>query len=654
MPRHGLAVGCDDGVGRLFEVEEGVAGAQYRKSLPAVRGRLLSLAWHPLGGYLFVGTSVGTIHAWELSTNQELLRINAGDGSGEEQCVWAVQVLRDGTVVSGSSGGNIQFWDGAMGTLLHGFKRHDADVLALALAEPDEEPLAPGTPGTDPAVPPERLEPRVFASGVDSRVACFSRARKSNGGEDWVYVDNKRGHTHDVRSMLVVRSRSGSMVLLSGGNDAQLLVHHVYAFSQEAPVRICKCPEPVLAALATPSGEPESQTEVVADPCMAPGLLLTGQRTQLDLWLLGTTATEQEQAESVSGYAWAEGALVDVRNPPRHMARIAVSGGAHVMAAALSPAGDLVAYSSAPQGTRLVEIRQATGSELALLGQATGFTLGRRKGCQSLPAACQLAFAGRDRLALLRPDGELLIADASSGAVLVRFAELKADRSKDLEGLGPADGREGQATAAQQLSDAASLLCLAGDKWVAIANASRIHLYSLEKLKHHGQLPAPSEEAAITSIAFAPNGENLAAVTADNEVLLYDVVSCRIASWSEEMSEVPRRFRDMPGTVTRISFNPSPEANSALLHTASSLCHVSFSKSATGGEGEQAAPRGGKRRRREDGAAPAGSNFRVLQLENPCLFAAFTGPQSALLVEKAWSEVAATFPPPLYRHRYGT
>lgn len=23
-------------------------------------------------------------------------------------------------------------------------------------------------------------------------------------------------------------------------------------------------------------------------------------------------------------------------------------------------------------------------------------------------------------------------------------------------------------------------------------------------------------------------------------------------------------------------------------------------------------------------------------------------------VEKAWAEVAATFPPPLYRHRYGT
>lgn len=93
--------------------------------------------------------------------------------------MWALRVVRDGTLVSGSSGGSVQFWDGAMGTLLSGFKKHEADILALALAQPDEAPLAPGTPGGPSSSGGQ--QPHVFASGVDSRVACFTRLRQTDG-----------------------------------------------------------------------------------------------------------------------------------------------------------------------------------------------------------------------------------------------------------------------------------------------------------------------------------------------------------------------------------------------------------------------------------------------------------------------------------------
>lgn len=126
---------------------------------------------------------------------------------------------------------------------------------------------------------------------------------------------------------------------------------------------------------------------------------------------------------SVSGYDWSEGALVDLRVPPRHLARIAMSGGGHVMAAALSAAGNLIAYSDALQGTQLVEVRQATGGELALPIQATGLSIGRRKGLVRLPPACQLGFVGTDRLALLRPDGELVIASTATGEVPSRLTK---------------------------------------------------------------------------------------------------------------------------------------------------------------------------------------------------------------------------------------
>ena len=51
--------------------------------------------------------------------------------------------------MSGDSGGSVQFWDGAHGTLLHSFHQHQAGVLALA-----------ASPAGD----------AVFASGIDHQV----------------------------------------------------------------------------------------------------------------------------------------------------------------------------------------------------------------------------------------------------------------------------------------------------------------------------------------------------------------------------------------------------------------------------------------------------------------------------------------------------
>lgn len=77
------------------------------------------------------------------------MRITAAVSTKQPVCVWRLAVLPDGSIVSGSSDGATQFWDGAFGTLLQRFAKHSSDVLAIE-ASPD---------GRD-----------VFASGVDSRV----------------------------------------------------------------------------------------------------------------------------------------------------------------------------------------------------------------------------------------------------------------------------------------------------------------------------------------------------------------------------------------------------------------------------------------------------------------------------------------------------
>ena len=84
----------------------------------------------------------------------------AGDGSGKEHCVWQSLVLCDGTMVTGDSNGNVQFWDAQLGTRTAAFKVHAADVLALA-ASPDGN--------------------AVFAAGVDPQLALYKRVPGSKG-----------------------------------------------------------------------------------------------------------------------------------------------------------------------------------------------------------------------------------------------------------------------------------------------------------------------------------------------------------------------------------------------------------------------------------------------------------------------------------------
>lgn len=74
--------------------------------------------------------------------------------------MWAALVLRDGTMVSGDAAGGVQFWDARLGTRLAGFKKHAADVLALAAA-PDGS--------------------AVFAAGVDNQLAVFKLVHGQKG-----------------------------------------------------------------------------------------------------------------------------------------------------------------------------------------------------------------------------------------------------------------------------------------------------------------------------------------------------------------------------------------------------------------------------------------------------------------------------------------
>ncbi|XP_024356552.1 WD repeat-containing protein PCN isoform X2 [Physcomitrium patens] len=277
-----VALACEDGVVRIFEVATAQHGLVYRKSFPRVIGRILSVAWTWDGGRLVAGGSDGCIRCWDIANTREIYRITAGVGgkrSDADLCIWSLLVLRNGDIVSGDSSGSTQFWDGHLGTLLQAQTRHDADVLALA------------TCGDN-----------VFAAGADGRVVQFRRVAESQrldastsdaidvarggSGEKWIYVGSKRTHTHDVKALTIATpilsrvtfgdksgakmdksmkektkrrrtkenpnsgpndhrkwARAQTAMLISGGNDAKLFTYPANGFLSFYPHDVCPCPE---------------------------------------------------------------------------------------------------------------------------------------------------------------------------------------------------------------------------------------------------------------------------------------------------------------------------------------------------------------------------------------------------------------------------
>lgn len=140
-----LAVGCEDGVVRLFRYEAGSLGSssagdvtgsyltngaqstskgstgilEYARSLPTSGSRVLSVAYHPTEKRLFAGCSDGSVRCMEEDTGRVLFRMLGDVLRGSvSTLIWSLLVLPDSTVVTGDSRGQVRnsstLWNGAV------------------------------------------------------------------------------------------------------------------------------------------------------------------------------------------------------------------------------------------------------------------------------------------------------------------------------------------------------------------------------------------------------------------------------------------------------------------------------------------------------------------------------------------------------------
>uniref|UniRef100_A0A671MKT7 Uncharacterized protein n=1 Tax=Sinocyclocheilus anshuiensis TaxID=1608454 RepID=A0A671MKT7_9TELE len=292
-----LAVGCEDGTVKLFEVNEDKI--QFERNLDRQKSRIVSLSWHPSGSKIAAGM-MDMIQIFNVETGHSIHRMLADRGVGtsrsKECVVWSVVYLSDGTIISGDSVGMVKLWDDQTGTLIKSHNVTKCDVLTLSVSQ-NEDSLVAGT--------------------SEGTVVQFQFVSMVLGKDDkeWVRTRTFKNHTHDIRAVVEITT-----AVVSGGMDAQLVVKplldKIEVRSAASALRKIHFPHRRLVFCARNSG-----------------LMLFQYPGRLELWRLG----ESE----------GKGCSVFVKRNPEKLLHLKVKGEDHIHCSALSPCGEWIVYSTA-------------------------------------------------------------------------------------------------------------------------------------------------------------------------------------------------------------------------------------------------------------------------------------------------------------------
>ncbi|KAB8337066.1 hypothetical protein FH972_021370 [Carpinus fangiana] len=209
-----IVAGCADGSLVLLSTAED--GLTYRKTISRVgkkAGRALSIAFQTRH-IVVVGFADSSIRVYDIRSGALLRAMSVGatsKGGPKETLVWAVECLRDGTIVAGDSNGEVSFWDGQNYGQLQRIKSHEADVLCLASSSDGKS---------------------VLSGGMDRRTCLYRLTDQAGSKRRWTKTLHRRFHRHDVKAMASFENKKMSVVV-SGGLDAAPILIPLRDFETE-------------------------------------------------------------------------------------------------------------------------------------------------------------------------------------------------------------------------------------------------------------------------------------------------------------------------------------------------------------------------------------------------------------------------------------
>jgi hypothetical protein len=360
-----IALGCEDGTVRLFDVSDAQTGPLYSKALSRHSARVLSVAWSPDGNFVASGGADGMIKLFDLlNDGRNILRItvenkglrktslaDAADeqrngkkrkgskktGERYETFVWSLLFLSPSSLISGDSLGNVQVWELEFGTLRQSFpKILQGDVLCLATTRRRDVVYASGVEG-------KIVELKRVSSAAAEPTSLIDDAPEVNddAGAKWVLTANHRQHTHDVYALAVSPNTlplpakrqlgspklgpssapgSGSSaaplpnnyLLVSGGVDTQLLLSPTTCFPDFSSLtRLMPFPQvnggvvvadQVLNTAAIQDDEEDEDAETVAAvPASLPPRFLVVHDQHVQLYSLGSVSSSTASNLAATG-----------------------------------------------------------------------------------------------------------------------------------------------------------------------------------------------------------------------------------------------------------------------------------------------------------------------------------------------------------------
>ncbi|OUM69505.1 hypothetical protein PIROE2DRAFT_38084, partial [Piromyces sp. E2] len=609
-----LAVGCEDGCIRLFNIADG--NLEYMRSLDRQDGRILSLTWSYDDNTIISGSSVSIIHCLDVKLGQISRRITVDKIRGEDTLVWALEALKDGTIVSGDSLGNVQFWDSKMGTLIKGYKEvHKADVLCLTSTE-------------DGAY--------VFSSGVDRKIVRFSTVTNTNqkgrrSKEQWVVAGERRYHSHDVRSLIVCEQYN---TLLSGGVDTTVVTCELNSFPFGKVIHLQAFPSKPLIQLSK-----------------SKKLMMCQLNNSIELWKLGDST--QLEFEKMN----------------KKLLALNLKNDNNIISSTISENGAWIAVSTIEE-IKLFHIKYNQKSTKVEINKVREIEKLQIPGAHKLiftPCSTKLVVAGIDSI--------IYVLDLSN--IEKKYSVNKMDSDDAEENEDQYDiillKEFEQHTNGTTNSTICSLAISSDSQWLASGDTNNnIYVFNLDTLLYHSKLPSFS--SFHTSISFHPLSATIVVTCLSNEFFIYDVEEKGFANWTKEyLNKLPEAFLKLneKSKIMGVSFNVS-EPNTMTLWSSEYICQIDLSKPIN----IQLPNR--KRRFNEntdvnvlENARAALVNtedneknefkklkqnyhFSVITRYKQVMFMDYINDSESVIVERPWFSILEKLPQSFYRHKYGT